>query len=484
MRITRRQLRYIIKETVCAKSLKLTEITDDDMSDDELLALWGREAPDSSEDQSISKQLQPGDPGYVHEVPASGLPGGKIDSFKTEPVASGRYNIGSDSQTLKSKSKGGGLEDDDPDIVSPGMGHSKKLFVVDPAPRDKRQLEPRAAWQNREFHKGQDIFGVIGDDIPAYIDGYVHKAERESGDGGNVVTIATAEPVSIDKSGKKIYPTDTEFIRYAHLDSIGATDGTLVRAGEIIGTLGCTGNCGSKKTAPHIHLSVSGVDSKGMFSWSSDTHRDPYDLFDKSGWITDRGDLKISESSTLITRRHIRSLVKEAISQQDVEDVHQTAQLVHLGQKRRDATEYIAHPLAVYELTKRYYPRDSPAHLLALLHDTLEDAESVGNVTQEEAYEMIQASIHDRSALAMINNALQLMTHDKSIPYDDYLQSALHDKIAGKVKISDIIHNLSTSPRSGQIMKYKNAMESADIPSHIDRAQLAHLYSMLAVRNN
>ena len=94
---------------------------------------------------------------------------------------------------------------------------------------------------------------------------------------------------------------------------------------------------------------------------------------------------------------------------------------------------------------------------------------------------MIQASIHDRRALAMINNALQLMTHDKSIPYDDYLQSALHNKIAGKVKISDIIHNLSTNPHPRQIIKYKNAMDSADIPSHIDRSQLAHLYSIISV---
>ena len=185
-----------------------------------------------------------------------------------------------------------------------------------------------------------------------------------------------------------------------------------------------------------------------------------------------------------ITRRQLKRIVQEVISQQDVEDVHQTAQLVHMGQKRRDETPYITHPVAVYELTKTYYPTDHAAQLLSLLHDTLEDAESVGNVSQEEAYRMIQASIHDKYALAAINNALQLMTHDKSIPYADYLQSALYDKIAGKVKISDIIHNLSTNPHPRQIMKYKDALQSADIPAHIDRGQLTHLYSILSAGNN
>ncbi len=181
-----------------------------------------------------------------------------------------------------------------------------------------------------------------------------------------------------------------------------------------------------------------------------------------------------------ITRRQLRKIIREAISQQDLEDVHQTAQLVHMGQKRRDDTPYISHPIAVYELTKTYYPADHAAQLLSLLHDTLEDAESAGNVSKEEAYRMIQASVHDKRVLAMINNALQLMTHDKSIPYKDYLQSALHDKIAGKVKISDIIHNLSTNPTPRQLEKYRDALRQADIPNHIDKGQISHLYSILS----
>ena len=179
-------------------------------------------------------------------------------------------------------------------------------------------------------------------------------------------------------------------------------------------------------------------------------------------------------------RKFIRRLIKEYIAQQDLEDVRQTAHLVHMGQKRRDDTPYITHPIAVYDITKRYYPKDVPAQLLALLHDTLEDADKVGNVSQAEAFKMIRASIHDKRALSKIVNALQILTHDSSVPYEDYLQSALYDSLAGRVKVSDLIHNLSHNPSPRQILKYKSALDSVDIPGHISKEQLQKLYSILS----
>ena len=185
----------------------------------------------------------------------------------------------------------------------------------------------------------------------------------------------------------------------------------------------------------------------------------------------------------IITRAEIRSLIKmiirEALSQQDLEDVRQTAHLVHMGQRRRDNTPYISHPEAVYDITASFYPDDKAAQMLALLHDTLEDAEKVGNVSKLEAYKMIQASIHDEEMLAQVNNALQLLTHDKSIPYNEYLQSALFNRLAGRVKISDLIHNLSHNPSARQVQKYKSALAGIKIPPHISRAQLSTLYKII-----
>ena len=185
----------------------------------------------------------------------------------------------------------------------------------------------------------------------------------------------------------------------------------------------------------------------------------------------------------IITRGEIRNLIaiaiREALSPQDLEDVRQTAHLVHLGQKRRDDTPYISHPEAVYSITQKFYPNDKPSQMLALLHDTLEDAEKVGNVSKQEAYEMIQASIHDDRQLAQINNALQLLTHDPAIPYKEYLQSALFNRLAGRVKISDLIHNLSHNPSNRQIKKYRDALSGIKIPAHIDRSHLHALYTIL-----
>lgn len=181
-------------------------------------------------------------------------------------------------------------------------------------------------------------------------------------------------------------------------------------------------------------------------------------------------------------RLYINNFLREYLSREDREDIEQTARLVHLGQTRRDNTPYITHPIAVYNITKRYYPDNIPAQMLAILHDTLEDANKVGNVTKEEAESMIGASIHDPLALEDINRALKILTHDKSVPYEEYLQSALNDPLAGIVKVSDLMHNLSHNPSDRQVIKYKNALDSVVIPSHINRMQVQQLRKILERR--
>ena len=78
----------------------------------------------------------------------------------------------------------------------------------------------------------------------------------------------------------------------------------------------------------------------------------------------------------------------------------------------------------------------------------------------DEAFQMIQNSIHDRKILIQINRALELLTHDKSVPYVEYLQSVLSNPLAGIVKISDLIHNLSHNPSPRQIKKYSDVGEN------------------------
>ena len=185
-------------------------------------------------------------------------------------------------------------------------------------------------------------------------------------------------------------------------------------------------------------------------------------------------------------RQYIRRILIEKIQAEDFEDVMQTAQLAHLGQKRRDGSDYIMHPIAVQEITKRHYPENFAAQILALLHDTIEDGPALGNVTEEELRQIIRGSITDPRDLSNIEVALDLMTHDKgTVPnYEDYLASVFSNRLASIVKISDLIHNLSHNPSERQIIKYRNAIQKVGIPRWVKQSHADELMRILNATTN
>ncbi len=299
MKISHRKLVKIIKEEILLQEQEGID-TDSDRDED-------FEFPEIGSARAGLKSLSREADSLLHFLNSEKLSGGPITMFLTPPVlahpdigGAPQYNVGYDSSTLETESEGGGLRDDDPHTISPDGRHTDKLFVVDPSERDVLSLTPRAAWQNDEPHRplGQDIFGIVGTPIPAYIDGFIDFAGYSDSKGGIVVRIATASPTSKDSRGNYIYPLDTEFIRLAHLDTADVTTGEYVSAGEVVGTLGCTGNCGTKVTAPHIHLTVSGVDKNGRYSYYGN-QRNPYNLFDQTDWLKNFSDLFKSDSDSI-----------------------------------------------------------------------------------------------------------------------------------------------------------------------------------------
>ena len=140
-----------------------------------------------------------------------------------------------------------------------------------------------------------------------------------------------------------------------------------------------------------------------------------------------------------------------------MEDVYSTARLAHLGQKRRSGEEYFSHPKAVANIVRKYYPRDTKAYLVALLHDTIEDTESVGNLSVKELTAMIGASIGDTTESKDVLDAVNALTHSKNQPYDEYVQSLGSNSLALKVKLADMMHNLSSNPSERQKVKYEKA---------------------------
>jgi murein DD-endopeptidase MepM/ murein hydrolase activator NlpD len=91
----------------------------------------------------------------------------------------------------------------------------------------------------RRAHQGVDIFAKRGTVVIAAADGIVSSTGTNRL-GGNVVWVAR--------------PLHREFHYYAHLDRQLVRAGTPVRAGDVIGTVGNTGN--ARTTPPHLHFGI------------------------------------------------------------------------------------------------------------------------------------------------------------------------------------------------------------------------------------
>lgn len=179
-------------------------------------------------------------------------------------------------------------------------------------------------------------------------------------------------------------------------------------------------------------------------------------------------------------RQYIRQMLIDTITREDLENVMQTAQLAHLGQTRRDGSPYITHPIAVQNIVARFYPNNLKAQVLAVLHDALEDGPRPG-LSEEELRQIIRGSITDPRDLMEIEEALDLMTHDKSVHpvYTDYLRQVFSNPLSSIVKIGDLIHNLSQNPSERQIIKYNNSLKEVPPPSYVSRHMIDLLYSIL-----
>lgn len=96
----------------------------------------------------------------------------------------------------------------------------------------------------------------------------------------------------------------------------------------------------------------------------------------------------------------------------------------HHKQKDRGGYPYINHPFHLAEQMDDEY-----STCVALLHDVVEDS----NITLNELsiifpYEIVEA--------------VSLLTHDKGILYADYINIIKTNKLATKVKLADLKHNL------------------------------------------
>ena len=186
-----------------------------------------------------------------------------------------------------------------------------------------------------------------------------------------------------------------------------------------------------------------------------------------------------------ISLTQIRALIKEKFARDDFRDVYATAQMAHVGQTRRDGSEYFTHPSEVKDIAQSFYPADHVVHMAALLHDSLEDAPGSTVQSVDEMEEFIRGSIQDPEAGAEVIRVVRALTHEKGGDYTRYVMSLLNDTPALRVKMADMVHNLSDAPRPKQKIKYKSALDAisdqtgGSPPPGISRDHWDQLYSLV-----
>ena len=120
----------------------------------------------------------------------------------------------------------------------------------------------------------------------------------------------------------------------------------------------------------------------------------------------------------------------------------------HKEQVDESNVPYVFHPFHLAEsMTSEY------STCVALLHDTIEDTDT----TLEDLIDM--------GFPKEVVDAVKLLTHDKSVPYMDYVRNLKSNPIAREVKIADLIHNTDitrlsvvTAKDLQRIEKYKEAI--------------------------
>ncbi len=125
----------------------------------------------------------------------------------------------------------------------------------------------------------------------------------------------------------------------------------------------------------------------------------------------------------------------------------QIAKEAHAGQVDKAGKDYILHPMTVAS-----YMDTDVEKTIAYLHDVLEDT----SVTVDELRNHFSNEIVD---------TVITLTHRKDESYFEYIQRISKSKLAKKVKVADLLHNLDitrikepTKQDYERLEKYKKAI--------------------------
>lgn len=131
----------------------------------------------------------------------------------------------------------------------------------------------------------------------------------------------------------------------------------------------------------------------------------------------------------------------------DIEKAMKLAYEAHDGQVDLDGNPVIFHPVTVALLGKT-----KEETIVGLLHDVVEDTDYTF------------ADLEDMGFSENVIDALKLLTHEKGVPYEDYIRriGESGNALAINVKRNDLTHNLCRGKKGGhekQVKKHTRGYE-------------------------
>ena len=125
----------------------------------------------------------------------------------------------------------------------------------------------------------------------------------------------------------------------------------------------------------------------------------------------------------------------------------------HQGQRDKADKPYILHPLRLM-----FKMQTENQMISAVLHDVVEDTEWTIEKLEAEGFS------------AEVITAVKLLTHNKKVPYKKYIENIKTNKIALKVKLTDLEDNLDIKriahpkfkdyARLAEYLKYYNELKN------------------------
>ena len=119
---------------------------------------------------------------------------------------------------------------------------------------------------------------------------------------------------------------------------------------------------------------------------------------------------------------------------------------------------YITHSLAVMEMMDTEEEK-----IVAVLHDILEYSDYIcsAHISGRDAYisKVVDTEFKKENEVSIeIWSALHSLKSDKNITYEEYITKISKNRLATKVKLADIFHNMSCEPSERAKKKYLKAI--------------------------